>query len=177
MATSAIIAPSIDRSLHTVLVVDDNPVTCYSPARVLRAAGFKTVEVGTGSAAIEAAKHNVSAVVLDVHLPDMDGFEVCRILRADTRTHLTPIIHLSATYVQSEHKVEGLNAGSDAYLVHPAEPPLMVATLQALSRARTAEEELRRSGRRFQAIYDRAPVAMMLIDAAGHFADVNPAAG
>jgi PAS domain S-box-containing protein len=176
MPTSAVISSSIDRDQHRVLVVDDNPVTCYSTARVLRAAGFRTLEVGTGSGAIEAARDDVSAIVLDVNLPDMDGFEVCRILRADPRTQLTPIIHLSATYIQSAHKVEGLNAGSDAYMVHPAEPPLMVATLQALIRARTAEDQLRRSDARFRAIYDRAPVAMMLIDAVGHFADVNPAA-
>lgn len=177
MVTSTIIATSIDRSQHTVLVVDDNPATCYSTARALRAAGFLTVEVGTGAAAIQAVlTGSISAVVLDVNLPDMDGFEVCRILRADDRTHLTPIIHLSAAYVQSEDKVAGLNAGSDAYMVHPAEPPLMVATIQALIRARTAEEDLRVSGRRFRAIYERAPVAMMLIDAGGCFADVNPAA-
>ena len=52
----------------------------------------------------------------------------------------------------------------------------MVATLQALIRARTAEEDLRRSETRFRAIYDQAPVAMMLIDSIGCFADVNPAA-
>jgi PAS domain S-box-containing protein len=170
------ISPTIDRSLHTVLVVDDNPVTRYATARVIRAAGFLTEEAGTGSAAIAAAVHSISAVVLDVHLPDMDGFEVCRVLRADARTELTPIIHLSATFVQSEHKVAGLNAGADAYMVHPAEPALMVATLQALIRARTAEDKLRRSETRFRAIYDQAPVAMVLIDAAGCFADVNPSA-
>ncbi len=176
MPTSAMISPTIDRSLHTVLVVDDNPVTRYATARVIRAAGFHTEEAGTGAAAISAAKRDVSAVVLDVHLPDMDGFEVCRVLRADAKTELTPIIHLSAAFVQSEHKVEGLNAGADAYMVHPAEPALMVATLQALIRARMAEEKLRRSETRFRAIYDQAPVAMMLIDASGSFADVNPAA-
>lgn len=176
MPTTGMISPTIDRSLHTVLVVDDNPVTRYATARVIRAAGFRTEEAGTGSAAIAAAKHDVSAVVLDVHLPDMDGFEVCRVLRADPKTQFTPVIHLSATYVQNEHKVAGLNAGADAYMIHPAEPALMVATLQALIRARTAEEELRRSEKRFRAIYDQAPVAMMLIDSQGRFADVNPAA-
>lgn len=176
MPTSAMISPTIDRSLYTVLVVDDNPVTRYATARVIRAAGFQTEEAGTGSAAISAAQRDISAVVLDVHLPDMDGFEVCRVLRADAKTELTPIIHLSATFVQSEHKVAGLNAGADAYMVHPAEPALMVATLQALIRARTAEEKLRRSETRFRAIYDQAPVAMMLIDAVGRFADLNPAA-
>lgn len=176
MSTSAMITPTIDRSLHTVLVVDDNPVTRYATARVIRAAGFQTEEADTGALAIDLAKRQISAVILDVHLPDMDGFEVCRVLRADAKTELTPIIHLSATYVQSEHKVAGLNAGADAYMVHPAEPALMVATLQALIRARTAEEKLRRSETRFRAIYDQAPVAMMLIDASGRFADLNPAA-
>lgn len=176
MTTSAFISPTIDRSAHTVLVVDDNPVTRYATARVIRAAGFQTQEVSTGSAAIEAARNDVSAVVLDVHLPDMDGFEVCRVLRAEPKTKFTPIIHLSATYVQSEHHVAGLDAGADAYMVHPAEPALMVATLQALIRARMAEEKVRRSETRFRAIYDHAPVAMMLIDATGRFADLNTAA-
>lgn len=176
MTTSAFISPTIDRSAHTVLVVDDNPVTRYATARFIRAAGFQTQEVGTGSAAIEAARNDVSAVVLDVHLPDMDGFEVCRVLRAEPKTEFTPIIHLSATYVQSEHQVAGLDAGADAYMVHPAEPALMVATLQALIRARMAEDNVRRSETRFRAIYDQAPVAMMLIDATGRFADLNAAA-
>lgn len=176
MSLPSLIAPTIDRGQHTVLVVDDNPVTRYATARVIRAAGFLTQEAATGAIAIDLAGRNVSALVLDVHLPDMDGFEVCRVLRADPRTELTPIIHLSAAFVQSEHQVAGLNAGADAYMVHPAEPALMVATLQALIRARMAEEKLRRSELRFRAIYDQAPVAMMLVDAQGCFADLNPAA-
>ncbi|GAD21279.1 response regulator [Acidovorax sp. MR-S7] len=176
MPDSQWIAPTIDRSQHTVLVVDDNPATRYATSRVLRAAGFPVVEAETGAQALAQAGTGIAAVVLDVHLPDMDGFEVCRSLRANARTALTPVVHLSAAYVQNEHRVAGLNAGADAYMVHPAEPALLLATLQALIRARTAEDELRRSETRFRAIYDQAPVAMMLIDTAGRFADVNPAA-
>ena len=64
---------SIDRSKHTVLVVDDNPVTCYATARALRSAGFATIEAGTGQQALDLSRGNVSAVVLDVHLPDIGG--------------------------------------------------------------------------------------------------------
>lgn len=174
--TPRVIAPTIDRGIHTILVVDDNPVTRYSTSRVIRAAGFLTEEADNGAAAIAIAQTNISAVVLDVHLPDMSGFDVCRALRGQQRTSLMPIVHLSAAYVQSEHQVAGLNAGADAYMVHPVEPALLIATLQALIRARLAEENLRRSETRFRAIYDQAPVAMMLIDAQGRFADVNPAA-
>ncbi|WP_311220713.1 MULTISPECIES: response regulator [unclassified Acidovorax] len=176
MPLSGIIAPTIDRSRHTVLIVDDNPATRYSTTRVVRAAGFLTEEADSGGTAIAKASGGVAAVVLDVHLPDMSGFDVCRALRGNARTSLIPIVHLSAAYVQSEHRVAGLNAGADAYMVHPVEPPLLIATLQALIRARMAEDRLRSSQTRFSAIYDHAPVAMMLIDERGQFTDVNPAA-
>ncbi len=171
--TSGLIAPTFDRSRHTILVVDDNPATRYSTERVIRAAGFQTVEAETGATAITLAQTNVSAVVLDVHLPDMSGFDVCRALRGHRDTSRIPVVHLSAAYVESAHQVAGLNAGADAYMVHPVEPQLLVATLQALIRARLAEDSLRRSESRFRAIYDRAPAAMLLVNGAGHIADAN----
>jgi len=67
-------APSlIDRSRHSVLVVDDNASTRYASSRSLRAAGFNIVEAAAGAEALELAEF-VSAVVLDVHLPDLIGF-------------------------------------------------------------------------------------------------------
>lgn len=175
MTRPDVIHTTIDRSRHTVLVVDDNPATRYATARVIRAAGFATEEAGTGAQALRIAATVISALVLDVHLPDIDGFEICRRLRADPATAALPIIHLSAAYVQSEDKVTGLNAGADAYLVHPVEPAVLVATLQALVRARMAEDQLRRSELRFRAIYNQAPSGMALIDDAGRLQDVNPA--
>src|SRR3954469_14848479 len=150
------IQSTIDRGAHTVLVVDDNPATRYSTGRIIRAAGFRIAEAGTGAEALEQAAKGVSAVVLDVHLPDMDGFEVCRHLRAEPATQLLPVVHLSAAYVKNEDHVTGLNAGADSYLVHPVEPAVLVATVQALIRARTAEDQLRRSEQSLRAIYDQA---------------------
>jgi PAS domain S-box-containing protein len=175
MLDSDVIHSTIDRSAHTVLVVDDNAATRYATARVLRAAGFVTAEASSGAEALRHIAEGVSAVVLDVHLPDIDGFEVCRILRQDADTTTLPVVHLSAEFVREEDKVEGLNAGADAYLVHPVEPAVLVATLQALIRARTAEEKLRRSELRFRAIYDQALSGIVLIDAQGRIADANPA--
>lgn len=171
---SNVINTTIDRGRHTVLVVDDNPATRYSTARVIRAAGFLTTEAGTGREALDLAATQVSAVVLDVHLPDIDGFEVCRTIRADPAMATLPVIHLSAAFVRNEDKVTGLNAGADAYLVHPVEPAMLIATLQALIRARMAEDRLRSSESRFRAIYTQAPTGMALIDDAGRFVDVNP---
>jgi PAS domain S-box-containing protein len=174
MRDSDLINASIERDKHTVLVVDDDPATRYATARVLRAAGFRTQEAATGMQALAAAPQ-VSAMVLDVHLPDLDGFEVCRLLRAQPQTAHMPVMHVSAAYVQSEDKVAGLNAGADAYLVRPVEPAVLIATLQALIRARMAEDQLRRSEARFRAIYTQAQSGIALIDAQGRFEDVNPA--
>ncbi|MHB1124696.1 MAG: hybrid sensor histidine kinase/response regulator [Ramlibacter sp.] len=174
-SSSEVITTTIDRGAHTLLVVDDNPATRYSTARVLRAAGFGTAEAGTGGEALQMARGGVSAVVLDVDLPDIDGFEVCRTLRSQPETAMLPVVHLSAVYAKSEDRVAGFNAGADAYLIHPAEPAVLVATLQALIRARMAEDSLRRSETRFRAIYSEARSGMCLLDSQGRFADVNPA--
>ncbi|MDB5752009.1 MAG: putative histidine kinase, atypical hybrid [Ramlibacter sp.] len=170
-----VITTTIDRSLHTVLVVDDNPTTRYSTARVIRAAGFRTAEAGSGGEALALAGEGVSAVVLDVHLPDLDGFEVCRVIRSRNDTALLPVVHLSAEFIRNEDRVTGLNAGADGYMVHPVESAVLVATLQALIRARMAEEKQRRSEQRFRAIYDQAQSGIALVNAQGRFVDANPA--
>lgn len=166
---------TIDRGTHTVLVVDDNPVTRYSTARIVRAAGFLTLEADSGMQALQMAGEGISAVVLDVHLPDIDGFQVCRTLRAREDTAQLPVMHLSAAHVHAEDRVTGLNAGADAYLTHPVEPAVLVGTLQALIRARTAEDSLRRSDRRFRAIYSQALSGIGLLERDGRFTDINPA--
>lgn len=175
MIDTDVINTTIDRGRHTVLVVDDNPATRYSTGRVIRAAGFRTAEAGSGAEALQQVGEGVSAVVLDVHLPDIDGFEVCRTIRAQPATASLPVVHLSAARIRDEDRVTGLNAGADGYLVHPVEPAVLVATLQALIRARTAEDELRRSEQRFRAIYDQAQSGIALLDEQGRFADANPA--
>ena len=167
---------TIDRSKHTVLVVDDNPATLYSTARTLRAAGFKTEEAVCGQDALRVSLNDgISAVVLDVHLPDINGFEVCRALRQNPKTAVLPVIHLSATYIADKDKVQGFNSGADAYLTHPAEPPILIATVQALVRARLAEDQLRKSEAKFRAIYTQAESGIALIDESGVFVDANPA--
>lgn len=158
-----------------VLVVDDNPVTRYSTARLLAAAGYRTIEADTGQQGIERADSTVSAVVLDVHLPDMDGFAVCECIRANPRTASLPVIHLSAAYVDAYDKVKGLDSGANAYLTHPAEPMVLTATVGALIRASAAERRMRRSEARFRAIYHQAVGGICVLDADGRFLEVNPA--
>ncbi|HWE01955.1 MAG TPA: response regulator [Tepidisphaeraceae bacterium] len=127
-----------------ILVVDDNPATLYSTARMLKAGGFAVVQAATGKQGIECAFQGADLVVLDVNLPDINGFEVCKTLRANKLTARVPVIHLSATFVKDVDKVMGLEAGADGYLTHPVEPPVLIATVNAFLRARAAEDQRER---------------------------------
>ena len=165
----------IDRSAHTLLIVDDDPVSRYATVRLLQKAGFQTREAGTGAEGLAAADAGISAMVLDVHLPDIDGFELCRRLRSRPDTSRIPVLHLSAAYVTDDDKVRGLDSGADAYLTHPVEPAVLVATVQALVRARLAEEGMRLSEAKFRAIYAQVPAGICLLDAQARIVDANPA--
>ncbi len=158
-----------------VLLVDDNPATLYSTARVLRSADFDVTEAATGYDALDLAFKGTDIMMLDVNLPDIHGFEVCRRLREDPRTVRLPIIHLSATYVSETDKARGLNAGSDGYLTHPVESAVLIATINAFLRARRAEEELRASETRFKAVFDNALSGLVLLDRDLKIVEVNPA--
>ena len=69
-----------------ILVVDDNPATLYSTCRVLQTTGWKVLEAKCGAEAVEMVKQGIDLVVLDVNLPDFDGFEVCRRIRSMPET-------------------------------------------------------------------------------------------
>jgi signal transduction histidine kinase len=131
-----------------ILSVDDNEASRYSIGRTLRQAGFRVIEAGTGMDALRRARDDApDLILLDVKLPDIDGFEVSRRLKADPETASIPVLQITATYSSTEHWAEALNAGADGYLTHPAEPIVLVATIRALFRAREAERALREANR------------------------------
>jgi PAS domain S-box-containing protein len=165
----------MSNSSAKILVVDDNPATLYATSRVLKGAGFNVLEAETGEAAISTAqKEAVDLVVLDVNLPDIDGFEVCRRLRRVDRLSRTPVIHLSATFVKDTDKVQGLEGGADGYLTHPVEPPVLIATVNAFLRAQEADRVRRLRELEFKAIFERALNGIALISDDLRFIDVNP---
>jgi len=160
---------------YRILVVDDNPATLYSTSRVIRSAGWTALEAESGNAALEQVQQGIDLVILDVNLPDFDGFEVCRRIRANSETARLPVVHLSATFVKDVDKVHGLDSGADGYLTHPVEPPVLIATVNAFLRTRRAEAELRRSEARFKAVFENARSGIALLDSDLGFVDANPA--
>jgi PAS domain S-box-containing protein len=75
-------------------------------------------------------------VLLDVHLPDLDGYEVCRLIKSDPHTAPIPVLQISAHYTGTEERIRGLEGGADGYLVSPVDPEELIANIRALIRIR-----------------------------------------
>jgi serine phosphatase RsbU (regulator of sigma subunit)/DNA-binding response OmpR family regulator len=144
-----------------LLLVDDDEAKRYVLATWLRRAGHTVTEVGTG----EDALGKIGAaelVLLDVNLPGMSGFEVCRLIKSDPQTAAIPVIQVSATAVAVADRAHGLTQGADAYLVEPIEPAELLATVTAALRYFRARQRAERT-------------AAMLTELASVSLDINAA--
>ncbi len=149
-----------------LLIVDDNVATRYALRRRLENHGYTVLEAGTGSDGLALIESEaLDALILDVNLPDMSGFDIVRLLRADPGTALLPVIHVSAASIQTGDIITGLNAGADAYLIHPVDPDVLLATLRTLLRVRDTENALRESEARFREIFANVSAPIAVLDA------------
>lgn len=120
-----------------ILYVDDTEEQRYAMRRILETAGFRVIEAGNGAEAIQAMTHRPSLVILDVRLPDMNGYEVCRVIKQDDPT--IPVLQVSASFSDPNLRASGLSGGADAYIAQPVHPAELVALVRALLRTSTAE--------------------------------------
>ncbi|HTV24563.1 MAG TPA: response regulator, partial [Polyangiaceae bacterium] len=129
-----------------VLLVEDNPAHRYLLRRTLELAGFDVREAETGGEALRHAREQrPDIIVLDVHLPDILGFDVCKQLKADERTARIPVIQLSAMFVSAEDRLSARAHGADEFLIAPVEPGDLVATVHSTLRSFDEKTDSRRS--------------------------------
>lgn len=115
-----------------ILVVEDDTDLCSLLCEMLVSEGYRADAVHTGSAAVESATSNhPDAIILDVMLPEMNGFEVCKRLKFRRETNLIPILMLTSMDSR-ENRVYGLRAGADRYLTKPFEPDILLAELRSV---------------------------------------------
>ena len=123
---------------RSVLLVEDDDGIATPLTAALRGDGYQVVRTATGAEALAVAERGVAAVVLDLGLPDLDGVEVCRRLRASSPD--TPVLVLTARTSEAD-VVVGLDAGADDYVTKPFRLAELLARLRALlRRAATAPE-------------------------------------
>ena len=124
-----------------ILVVDDEEDVVEVVSHFLSQEGYQVHQAYDGEEALEQASPETDLVILDIMLPGLDGYEVCKRLRARAETEQIPIIFLSAK-VEEEDQVKGLMMGGDDYLTKPVSPQVILAHVKAVLR-RTGIEENR----------------------------------
>jgi two-component system cell cycle sensor histidine kinase/response regulator CckA len=160
----------------TILFVEDDRNNRELMGDILRDAGLQVVEAGTGADALRLARDKPDLVILDVNLPDVSGYEVCRCLRAEPATRLLPVLQVSGVFVHSDDRSHGLEGGADAYLIKPVEPRELLATVRSLLRVHAAEEAARAAAQQWRTTFDAIGDAVFLVTGTGRIARCNRAA-
>ena len=151
-----------------VVNVDDYEAARYARTKVLRQAGFRVAEASGADEALRLIADEPPAVaIIDVQLPDMNGSELCRRIKADPRTAGVIVVNTSAAFRRDSDYVHGLDQGADAYLVEPVDPDVLVATLRALLRTRRAEEAVRLAEREWRLTFEAISDGACFVDGDG----------
>ena len=116
-----------------ILVVDDEPDIVRVVVRIMEARGHVVTTAADGFEALErVAQERPDVVILDLHLPKMDGFEVCRRLKGDVGTRDIPIVMMTAAYVSVEDARAGAETGADEYVVKPFLREVLIHNVERL---------------------------------------------
>jgi signal transduction histidine kinase len=127
-----------------ILVVDDHESSLFWRCNVLTSAGHTVWEARTlGEAMVVIQEFRPDLVVLDVNLPDGNGMEFCRSLKADDELQAIMVLQMSASFTSSDDQARSLDSGADAFLADPVPPNVLVATAHAMLRVSRAEHALK----------------------------------
>ena len=125
-----------------ILIVEDEKDIIKMLRYNLEKEGFKVIDAGDGEDAMDSAvRQQPNLILLDLMLPGMDGLEVCKALKKESKTNPIPIIMLTAKSQESD-KVVGLELGADDYITKPFSPRELIARIKAVLRRATEKEKL-----------------------------------
>ncbi len=125
-----------------ILAVDDDPDVLFATVRALRNAGYEVIEAASGEECLMLAKkHRPDLILLDVMMPDINGFEVCRRIKSDPELQNMYVMILSSTKTESDSQAEGLEIGADGYIARPFPNRELLARVAAMVRLIRAERE------------------------------------
>jgi signal transduction histidine kinase len=126
-----------------ILIVDDRPENLFALRRVLQGLDVEVIEADSGNAALTTTLHNEFALaILDVMMPDMDGFELASLLRGDARTRRLPIIFLTAAADAEDQVFRGYETGAVDYIVKPYKPEVLLAKVRTFLELERTRMEL-----------------------------------
>ncbi|AZE14039.1 Sensory box/GGDEF family protein [Pseudomonas chlororaphis subsp. aureofaciens] len=166
-----------------LLIVDDYPENLLSMRALLQRHDWQVMTAASGVEALGLLlEHDIDLVLLDVQMPEMDGFEVARLMRGSQRTRLTPIIFLTANEQSKDAVIKGYASGAVDYLFKPFDPQILKPKVQALLEQQRNRRALQRlshdleNARAFNAsVLENAAEGILVVDEGGIVRFANPA--
>lgn len=159
------------------MVVDDKPEILRLFSEMLRLHGYQVWEASTGRRGLQMTRQmRPDLLLLDVVMPDLNGIEVCRRIKADPLLADVFVVLVSGQATSSAERVSGLEAGADEYIAKPVDTAEFLARIRTIVRLRDANAALRASERHYRSLVDILPEGVGMIDTEGRFAAVNPQA-
>jgi len=138
----------------TILIVDDEPLTRQIIRDHLEAHGYTAIEAKNGEEALVLTRERTpDLILLDVVMPNLDGLQVCRLLKEDKATQMIPVVLLTARE-GLEDRVRGLDAGANDYLAKPVDSSELLARVRAHLRAKQLYDEVQQRQRDFAQVLE-----------------------
>ena len=171
----------MNAEMATILNIDDQEPGRYARRRMLERAGYRVIDANCGADAwrvLETMRPQL--VLMDVNLPDISGFDLCRRIKSRPELADIMVLHVSASRVSGTDRAVGLEVGSDGYLVEPVDEKELHAAVRSLLRLRERQQEnegllarLRRSEELFRGLFEQAAVGMCVVGSDGRLLRVN----
>lgn len=128
-----------------ILIVDDDPDVLFVTSRIIKSAGYEVLEASTGTEGMAVAKENrPDLILMDVKLPDIEGPDLCKRIKADPFFQGTFVVLISGLKTSSRDQAEGLDVGADGYITRPISNQELKARVNAWIRILSAERERNR---------------------------------
>lgn len=170
-----------------LLLVDDKPANLLALEAVLGDSEYSLIRAGSGAEALEILKkQEIALILLDIQMPDMDGFETAKRIKQLDNCADIPIILITAIYIEDPYVRKGYQAGAVDYFCKPFDPEVLRMKvrvyvsfrqrkylLEERERRIRESEELLHAGRKLTAILERLPVGVIIADAEGRIGQTN----
>ncbi|MBW2610629.1 MAG: response regulator, partial [Deltaproteobacteria bacterium] len=182
--------------MSVILAIDDNKDNLVFISDLLKVLvpGCTVTTAQSGAEGLKTAiAESPDVILLDIKMPGMDGFEVCRRLKSDEKTRHIPVIMLTAVKTDPKSRIKGLEIGADAFLAKPIDKGELVSQIKVALRIKKAEDLLRnekdllkemveertadllREKERFRVLTEESPLGISIIRRDGHYEYTNPA--
>ena len=127
-----------------ILIVDDDPTSRSILKKILSKVGYEIILSDCGKDCLEkVVLEKPNLVILDIDLPDMTGYEVCKQIKLNPDTEFVPVLNVSSYFTRDEGMVHGLECGADNYLTKPINPQVLVAIVKSMLKIQSTERKLR----------------------------------